>query len=86
MCYDCERKMRTLRVIANRDRIERERFEYHAVHGRKTIVGETFSEVADQLVELGYQVAEAKTISERTIKVPHPTRKPAAIQKVERTA
>lgn len=83
-CPDCNLKMQQRRVRENRDVMDRERYEYVAVYGRTTITGATFGEVGDQLAALGYMMATATKIAENTIRVPHPTRKPAAIQRVEK--
>jgi hypothetical protein len=84
MCMKCELRMSKRRVEANRRQLELDRYEYVAVHGRQTINGATFQEVGDQLAALGFLMAQVTQIAENTIRVPHPTRKPAAIQKIER--
>jgi hypothetical protein len=83
-CPDCNLKMQQRRVRENRERIDRERYEFVAMYGKTKITGDTFSEVGDQLAALGYMMATVTKIAENTIQVEHPTRKPAAIQRVER--
>lgn len=83
-CHECNLKEQQRRVAENRKRLDAERYEYVAVYGQKTLVGTTFSEVGDALAALGYQLALAREIADKTVRVPHPSRKPAAIRKVER--
>jgi hypothetical protein len=84
-CPDCAQRMSQRRVETNRKQMELERYEYVAVYGKTTISGDTFTEVADQLAALGFILASATAIAQNTIRVPHPKRKAAAIQKVERS-
>jgi hypothetical protein len=85
MCIDCEIRMTKLRVEATRKALELERYEYIGQYGRQEpIVGNTFKEVGDQLAAIGYLMAQATQVALNTIRVPHETRRPATIQKVER--
>lgn len=83
-CHECHLKEQQRRVAENRRRLDAERFEYIAVYGKERISGQTFREVGDQLAALGFLMASATTIADHTIRVTHPTRKPAAIQRVSR--
>lgn len=84
MCYQCDQRIRTREIEENRARIHRETYEYVAIVGRKTITADTFAEVGDQLLAMGYLMTEASMIADNTIRVPHATRKSAAVQKVQR--
>jgi hypothetical protein len=81
---ECEQRLKQREIAETRRRLDRERYEFVAVYGKTTITGADFQEVGDQLAALGFLMASATTIALNTVRVPHPTRKPAAIQRVER--